>query len=73
MPAKPAAGIVIEANLDKKKGIMATLIIKEGAFKAGQNMLSLAMPFRPCGLWKIFWVNQSRKPVFKPDSNYWLE
>lgn len=32
---KPAEGIVIEANLDKKKGISATLIIKDGTLLSG--------------------------------------
>jgi translation initiation factor IF-2 len=32
---KPAEGIVIEANMDKKKGISATMIIKDGTIKSG--------------------------------------
>jgi translation initiation factor IF-2 len=34
-PAKNAEGIVIEANLDKQKGISATMIIKDGSIKNG--------------------------------------
>ncbi len=33
--SKPAEGVVIEANLDKKKGIAATLIIKDGTLRIG--------------------------------------
>ncbi|MCC2630479.1 MAG: infB [Candidatus Paceibacter sp.] len=32
---KSASGVVIEANLDKKKGISATLVIKEGTIQSG--------------------------------------
>jgi translation initiation factor IF-2 len=32
---KNAEGIVIEANMDKKKGILATMIIKDGTIKGG--------------------------------------
>ncbi len=39
-PAKPAEGVIIEANLDKKKGISATLIIKDGALKTGMTVVS---------------------------------
>ncbi len=35
-PEKSAEGFVIEANLDSKKGITATLIIKDGTMKSGQ-------------------------------------
>lgn len=34
-PEKPAEGVVIEANLDKKKGVSATMIIKDGTIKNG--------------------------------------
>ena len=34
-PEKNAEGIVIEANMDKKKGISATMIIKDGTIKSG--------------------------------------
>ncbi len=33
--SKPATGIVIEANLDKKKGISASLIVKDGTLRSG--------------------------------------
>ena len=32
---KPAEGVVIEANMDKQKGISATMIIKDGTLKTG--------------------------------------
>ncbi|MDP1629779.1 MAG: translation initiation factor IF-2, partial [bacterium] len=34
-PKEPASGIVIESNLDSKRGPIATLIIKNGALKLG--------------------------------------
>jgi len=34
-PTKNAEGIIIEANMDKKKGILATMIIKDGTIKSG--------------------------------------
>jgi translation initiation factor IF-2 len=33
--SKNAEGIVIEANMDKKKGILATMIIKDGTIRSG--------------------------------------
>ncbi|MES2437163.1 MAG: translation initiation factor IF-2 [Patescibacteria group bacterium] len=36
----PAEGIIIEANLDKRKGISATIIIKNGTLKTGQFVLA---------------------------------
>jgi translation initiation factor IF-2 len=33
--SKNAEGVVIEANMDKKKGILATMIIKDGTIKSG--------------------------------------
>jgi translation initiation factor IF-2 len=35
---KPAEGVVIEADLDSKTGVSATLIIKEGTLKAGMTI-----------------------------------
>ncbi|OGC36593.1 hypothetical protein A2311_00260 [candidate division WOR-1 bacterium RIFOXYB2_FULL_48_7] len=32
-PAAPASGVVIESNLDARKGVTATLLVKEGALK----------------------------------------
>lgn len=39
-PLKPAEGVIIEANLDKKKGITATLIIKDGTLKNGMTVVA---------------------------------
>jgi translation initiation factor IF-2 len=36
----PAKGIVIEANLDKKKGISASLIIKDGTLRSGMYIVA---------------------------------
>lgn len=38
--AAPASGVVIEANLDTKRGNTATLIIKNGSMKSGQVVVS---------------------------------
>ncbi len=38
-PNKPAEGSVIEANLDNKKGISATLLIKDGTIKTGMYIV----------------------------------
>lgn len=37
---KPAEGIIIEAHLDKKKGITALLVIKNGSLKSGMYIVS---------------------------------
>lgn len=39
-PAHPAAGIVIESHTDPKKGIAATLIVKDGTLKSGQYVVA---------------------------------
>ena len=38
-PALPPAGVVIEANLDKFKGSIATLLIRNGTLKKGDSVL----------------------------------
>lgn len=38
--AKPAEGAIIEAKLDTKKGISATLLIKEGTLKSGMYVVA---------------------------------
>ncbi len=38
-PDSPAAGVIIEANLDKFKGPIATLLIKNGTLKKGDSVL----------------------------------
>jgi len=35
-PSKPAVGIVVEAKLDRNRGSMATILIKEGTLRVGQ-------------------------------------
>ncbi len=37
--SKPATGLVIEANLDSKRGIQSTLIIKDGTLKNGMTVV----------------------------------
>ena len=39
-PGRPASGIVIEANVDPRKGISATLIIKNGTLKKGMFVIA---------------------------------
>ncbi len=39
-PTVPGSGVVIESNLDPKKGISATLIIQNGSLKKGQYIVS---------------------------------
>jgi translation initiation factor IF-2 len=38
--SKPASGIVVEAHLDKQKGITAIIIIKDGSLKNGMYVVS---------------------------------
>lgn len=39
-PTLPATGIVIESNRDPKRGVSATLIIKDGTLKTGQYVVA---------------------------------
>jgi len=39
-PALPAEGVVIEANRDPKKGVAATLVIKNGTLKSGEYIVT---------------------------------
>jgi translation initiation factor IF-2 len=39
-PEASATGIVIEAHIDRKKGLAATLIIKDGTLKSGQALVA---------------------------------
>lgn len=39
-PQKPAEGVVIEAHMDKMKGICATLIISDGTLKTGMTLVA---------------------------------
>jgi translation initiation factor IF-2 len=38
--SKPAEGVVIEANMDKQKGITAVLVIKDGSIESGMYVVS---------------------------------
>ena len=38
--SRPARGIVIESKLDKKKGVLATILVKEGTFKIKDIIVS---------------------------------
>ena len=37
--SKPAVGIVVEANLDKQKGITAVVVIKDGTLESGMHVV----------------------------------
>ncbi|MDO8743070.1 MAG: GTP-binding protein [Candidatus Azambacteria bacterium] len=39
-PQKPGEGIIIETNLDSRRGIVASLLILDGALKIGNHILS---------------------------------
>ncbi len=39
-PQKNAEGVVIEASLDSRKGISATLVIRDGSIKSGMSVVS---------------------------------
>ena len=39
-PAKPAAGLVIEARLDRNRGPMATILIQEGTLRTGDMLVA---------------------------------
>lgn len=39
-PAGPAEGVVIESQLDRKRGPMATLIVQNGTFRKGDTVLA---------------------------------
>ncbi len=39
-PNKPAEGTVIEARLDKNRGIIATILVQEGTLKVGDTFIS---------------------------------
>jgi translation initiation factor IF-2 len=52
-PTKPAEGMVIETNLDPKKGISATLIIKNGTLKQGMFVVA-GVSFSPVRIFENF-------------------
>ncbi len=38
-PSRPAAGVVIEAKMDKTKGALATVLVQEGILRTGDNLV----------------------------------
>ncbi len=52
-PNAPVAGLVIEADLDKKKGIAATLIIENGSLKKG-SFIATETAFAPVRILENF-------------------
>lgn len=49
---KPAEGIVLEAHLDKQKGITSVIVIKNGTLESGMYVVR-AMPSRRPASWRI--------------------
>lgn len=45
-PKKPATGVVIEAKVEKGKGSVATLLVKDGTVKVGQSIVAGSMKGR---------------------------
>ena len=39
-PAKPAEGVIVESELDNRKGISATLLVKDGTLKTGTFLVA---------------------------------
>lgn len=62
-PAKPAEGIVIESNVDSKKGISATLIIKDGTLETGMSVAA-GDSFSPVRLLENFKGEKIKEAVF---------
>lgn len=59
-PSLPAEGVVIESNLDAKKGISATLIIKNGTLSSGQAVVS-GKSFAPVRIMEDFTGKQIKE------------
>jgi len=61
--SKNAEGIVIESNLDRQKGISASLVIKEGALKSGMFVVA-GDSISPVRIMEDFLGNQIKEAVF---------
>ena len=62
-PIAPADGIIIESNLDTKKGISATVIIKDGRLKKGDFVVS-GTSFTPVRIIENFLGKQIDEATF---------
>jgi translation initiation factor IF-2 len=62
-PTKTATGAVLEANLDRKKGIAATLIIKDGTLKSG-SFVSAGTACAPVRIMENFLGKQIKEATF---------
>ncbi len=60
---KPATGVIIEANLDKRKGITASLIIKDGSMKTGMVVAS-GTALCPVRIFENFLGKQIKEATF---------
>ncbi len=62
-PSKPAEGIVIESHRDPKKGVTATLIIKNGTLESGRCIVA-GRAFAPLRLIQDFLGKQIKQASF---------
>lgn len=62
-PKKEAAGIVIESHLDDKKGVSATLIIKDGTLKTGMFVVT-GESFSPVRIMENFHGEKIKEATF---------
>ncbi|OHA17770.1 MAG: translation initiation factor IF-2 [Candidatus Taylorbacteria bacterium RIFCSPHIGHO2_01_FULL_46_22b] len=60
--SQPATGFVIEAHVDQKKGVIATLIIKEGTLHTGDMLLS-GKSYSPVRSIEIYPAIQTKEAV----------
>jgi translation initiation factor IF-2 len=61
--AKAAEGVVIEADLDKKKGVSATLVIKEGTITSGMTIVA-GTALSPVRIMENFLGKQIKEATF---------
>lgn len=60
---KPAEGVIVEANLDKKRGFTATLIIKDGTLKTGM-FIAAGTAFTPIRIMENFLNKPIKEATF---------
>ncbi|MBX4198276.1 translation initiation factor IF-2 [Candidatus Parcubacteria bacterium] len=61
--SKPAEGVIIEANLDKKRGISASIIIKDGTLKTG-SFISAGTAYAPVRILENFLGKPLKEATF---------
>lgn len=65
-PALPAAGVVIESSLDKFKGAIATLLIRNGTLKKGDLILMGGVKGKIRGMFNHFGKSIDKAPPSTP-------